>query len=81
MPLYGRGQIREENRGKTPIIGNYRFDYQGQPLDSPEYPWHERAFPKGPTEMPAIKTDGRREKFSMDSKSRYRRPSNGAPST
>jgi len=44
--LRGRREIRAADPERTQILGNYRIDYQGSPIQCAEYPWHARVFAK-----------------------------------
>lgn len=49
--LHGERQIRAADPARTHIIGNFRFDYKGAPLDCKEYPWYNRLFMKAHTQI------------------------------
>jgi hypothetical protein len=49
--LHGERQIRAADPARTRIIGNFRFDYKGAPLDCKEYPWYNRLFMKAHTQI------------------------------
>jgi pimeloyl-ACP methyl ester carboxylesterase len=42
--VHGRAQITAANDSKTQIIGNYRFDYQGTPVQCVGGSWFQRTF-------------------------------------
>jgi hypothetical protein len=42
--IHGRPQITAANDSKTQILGNYRFDYQKQPVRCEGTTWFERTF-------------------------------------
>jgi pimeloyl-ACP methyl ester carboxylesterase len=45
--VHGRARITAANPAKTEILGNYRTDYQKNPVACPEYSWMERFFTPG----------------------------------
>jgi hypothetical protein len=49
--LHGERHIRAGDPARTHIIGNFRFDYKGAPLDCKEYPWYNRLFMKAHTQI------------------------------
>jgi hypothetical protein len=49
--LHGEPQIRAADPKRTHIIGNFRFDYKGNPLDCKQYPWYNRLFMKAHTQI------------------------------
>lgn len=49
--LHGRAQIQAADTAHTRIIGNFRFDYQSNPIACPKYPWYDRWFAKYHTEI------------------------------
>jgi hypothetical protein len=40
----GRPEIRAANAARTHIIGNFRFDYEANPVRCQQYPWFDRFF-------------------------------------
>jgi pimeloyl-ACP methyl ester carboxylesterase len=42
--IHGRSEIRAEDVSKTNILGNYRFDYQKDPIKCEGTSWFDRAF-------------------------------------
>ena len=40
--LHGRSEIRADDDSKTQILGNYRFDYQQNPVSCPGMSWFDR---------------------------------------
>jgi hypothetical protein len=42
--IHGRSEIRAEDVAKTNILGNYRFDYQKEPVKCEGTSWLDRAF-------------------------------------
>jgi len=42
--LHGQRQIRAENPAHTQILGNFRFDYDANPVRCAGYPWFARVF-------------------------------------
>jgi len=44
--LHGQPQIRAADPAHTRIIGNFRFDYKGNPLQCQHYPWYDKVFMK-----------------------------------
>jgi hypothetical protein len=42
--IHGRPQIRAADPSRTQIIGNYRFDYNSNPVHCAGYPWFAIAF-------------------------------------
>ena len=42
--LHGRAQITADNDSKTQILGNYRFDYQKEPVQCVGGSWFQRVF-------------------------------------
>jgi hypothetical protein len=49
--LHGEREIRATDPARTHIIGNFRFDYAGNPLDCKQYPWYNRLFMRAHTEI------------------------------
>jgi hypothetical protein len=49
--LHGEREIRAADPARTHIIGNFRFDYAGNPLDCKQYPWYNRVFMRAHTEI------------------------------
>src|SRR5207302_11435898 len=49
--IHGRKEIRAAGPAKTPILGNFRFDYKEHPIHCVEYPWYDRAFAESHTEI------------------------------
>ena len=49
--LHGEPEIRAADPKRTHIIGNFRFDYKGNPLDCKQYPWYNRLFMKAHTQI------------------------------
>jgi hypothetical protein len=49
--LHGEPQIRAADPTRTHIIGNFRFDYKGNPIDCRQYPWYDRVFMKAHTQI------------------------------
>lgn len=49
--LHGEPQIRAADPSRTHIIGNFRSDYQANPIDCKQYPWYDRLFMKSHTEI------------------------------
>jgi hypothetical protein len=49
--LHGETRIRAAEPERTRILGNFRFDYSGNPLACKEYPWYDRLFMKAHTEI------------------------------
>jgi hypothetical protein len=45
--LHGRTQITAADPGKTQVLGNYRMDYQKEPIACPEASWFSRVFTSG----------------------------------
>ena len=42
--LHGRQEIRAQDSSRTQVIGNFRFDYRGRPMQSPGSSWFARTF-------------------------------------
>jgi len=42
--IHGRSEIRAADTSKTAILGNFRFDYQNQPIKCEGTSWFDRAF-------------------------------------
>jgi hypothetical protein len=42
--VHGRAEIRAEDNSRTNILGNYRFDYQKEPVKCEGTSWFDRAF-------------------------------------
>jgi hypothetical protein len=49
--LHGEPQIRAADPARTRILGNFRFDYKGTPIDCKQYPWYDRVFMKFHTDI------------------------------
>jgi hypothetical protein len=49
--LHGEPEIRAADPTRTHIIGNFRFDYKGNPIDCRQYPWYDRVFMKAHTQI------------------------------
>ena len=49
--IKGEREIRAEDPGKTTIIGNFRFDYNGKKIDLSEVSWVKRLFQSAHTKM------------------------------
>ena len=49
--LHGEPQISAADPARTHIIGNFRFDYTGNPLDCHQYPWYNRLFMRAHTQI------------------------------
>jgi hypothetical protein len=49
--LHGQRQIHAADSARTHIIGNFRFDYKGNPIHCKEYPWYDRLFMKSHTQI------------------------------
>lgn len=45
--LHGRTQITAADPAKTQVLGNYRNDYQKNPIECPEASWFSRVFTSG----------------------------------
>jgi pimeloyl-ACP methyl ester carboxylesterase len=45
--LHGRAQITAADPAKTQVLGNYRMDYQRNPVECPEASWFNRVFTSG----------------------------------
>jgi hypothetical protein len=42
--LHGRSEIRAEDKSRTQIIGNFKYDYAKNPVTCRNYPWFARVF-------------------------------------
>lgn len=40
--LHGEPQIRPADPKRTHILGDFQFDYKGNPIDCKHYPWYDR---------------------------------------
>ena len=49
--LHGESSIRAADPSRTRIIGNYRFNYETNPIRCNGYPWYDRVFMKNHTEI------------------------------
>jgi len=49
--LHGQPQIRAADAARTRIIGNFRFNYEANPIKCDKYPWYDRFFAKSHTEI------------------------------
>ena len=49
--IKGEREIRAEDPGKTTIVGNFRFDYEGKRIDLSEVSWLKRLFQAAHTKM------------------------------
>jgi hypothetical protein len=49
--LHGQPAIRAADTTRTRIIGNFRSDYNGSPYHCKKYPWYDRIFVKGHTQI------------------------------
>jgi hypothetical protein len=45
--IHGRARITAADPAKTEILGNYRTDYQKDPIECPEASWADRVFTRG----------------------------------
>jgi hypothetical protein len=49
--VHGQSRIRAADPSRTHIIGNFRFDYQTNPIHCKHYPWYDRLFMKSHIEI------------------------------
>jgi hypothetical protein len=49
--IKGEREIRAEDPGKTTIVGNFKFDYDGKKVDLSEVSWLKRLFQAAHTKM------------------------------
>jgi hypothetical protein len=49
--LHGQPQIRAADSAHTRIIGNFRSNYEANPIKCDKYPWYDRFFAKSHTEI------------------------------
>jgi hypothetical protein len=49
--LHGQPQIRAADSAHTRIIGNFRSNYEANPIKCDRYPWYDRFFAKSHTEI------------------------------
>ena len=49
--LHGRPQIRAADATRTQILGNFRMDYDTNPIACPQYPWYDRIFMRSHIEI------------------------------
>ena len=49
--LHGEPRIRAADPTRTHILGNFRFDYQANPVGCKHYPWYDRIFMKSHIEI------------------------------
>ena len=49
--LHGEPQIRPADPKHTRILGDFQFDYKGNPIDCKHYPWYDRLLMRPHTEI------------------------------
>jgi hypothetical protein len=49
--IHGQGEIRAADTARTQILGNFRFNYEENPVRCNQYPWYDRFFYKTHTEI------------------------------
>jgi hypothetical protein len=49
--IHGQGEIRAADTAHTQILGNFRFNYEENPVRCNQYPWYDRFFYKTHTEI------------------------------
>jgi hypothetical protein len=49
--LHGQKQIRAADASHTQILGNFRVDYETNPIACPQYPWYDKIFMRSHIEI------------------------------
>src|SRR5262249_23700258 len=49
--IHGQSEIRAADTAHTQVLGNFRFNYEKNPVHCDRYPWYDRFFYKAHTEI------------------------------